>query len=244
MTPPSANRRQESTWRVTSLPRIRLFPQSLRGDRKFTWLVTPGLVSHENHHFPSLDSLLAASTWLVTGAPALPDFFEFPPLSRLFPIRSWRVTSGRPAMHPHAWLAPDLDARPAASDQPRVTRPGRFSVEPALTGCGALVDTRCAHTIAAAPGTAETSNDTRHIASWSTPTRLARRHVPTRGPNSPSISPRHRRRPFHHHRHCRRHRNHDRRHDAAVSWLPWIHSPPQPGSGPDRLLCLLDGYYR
>ena len=50
----------------------------------------------------------------------------------------------------------------------------------------------------------------------------------TVGLTSPAC--RHRRRTHH------RRRIHHRRHGAAVSWLPRIHSPPQRGSGPDRLL--------
>jgi hypothetical protein len=75
------------------------------------------------------------------------------------------VTSGRSAAYSHASLERELDARPAAADPQPATTPGRFSVEPELIDCDALVDTRRVHTIAAAPAAVESSNDIRRIAS-------------------------------------------------------------------------------
>jgi hypothetical protein len=82
------------------------------------------------------------------------------------------VTSGPAQPRPRAPYA--HDAWLAAVARRRVTAPDRSSVEPAPVGCDACVGTRCVHTTAAPPGTAEMSNDTRRIASRSTPTRLAR----------------------------------------------------------------------
>jgi len=139
--------------------------------------VTSGSVSHKTHRFPSSNSPLAASTWRVTAAPALPAFSGFPLRFQPPPRRSWCVTSGRSVPGSRAWLAADRDTRPVASDRPRATRPGPSSDDAAPAGCDALVDTRRAHTSTDSLGAVESCNDTRRIASWATPIRVARRLV-------------------------------------------------------------------
>jgi hypothetical protein len=189
--------------------------------------VTHADVNHENTRIRSSNSMLAASTWLVTaalrGGSGAPAFYGFPPRFPLPLTRSWLVTSGRGRPLAPSSTSLALDVRLAASDHRHATAPDPCFVEPALTDCDALVDTRRVHTAAASPDTAEMSNDTRCSASSS-----ASRHRLATAPAPP-------------YRHPRPHRHdgrwiHHRRHGSPVSWLPQIHSPPQGGSGADRLL--------
>ena len=170
--------------------------------------------------------MLAASTWLVTSAPRTgpgsPAFSEFPPLFQLSPDRSWFVTSGRPPRVAPLPTSPDLDARLAASDHRLSPVRDPFFVEPALTGCDALVDTPRVHTAAVSPDAGEMNNDTR----CSAPSSASHHRLATPAPP---------------HRHPGRHRHdgrwiHHRRRGSPVSWLSRIHSPPRGGSGADRPL--------